>query len=86
MKNGWYLKRQKRKEVDKVPLTLLKEGESAVIQRVQGAGETKKFLENLGFVPGEEVTVISSNGGDIIVQVKGSRVAISKGIANKIMV
>lgn len=69
-----------------MPLTLLKDGESAVIRRVQGMGETKKFLENLGFVPGEEVTVISGNGGDIIVQVKGSRVAISKGIANKIMV
>ena len=46
----------------------------------------KRFLENLGFVTGEEVRVVSSNEGNIIVQVKDSRVAVSKGIANKIMI
>ena len=46
----------------------------------------KKFLENLGFVTGEQVKIVSSNGGNIIVQVKDSRVAVSKGIANKIMI
>ena len=69
-----------------MPLTMLNSGESAAIKRIGGHDEVKKFLENLGFVNGEEVTVISSNGGNIIVQVKDSRVAVSKGIANKIMV
>ena len=69
-----------------MPLTMLGTGESAEIRRVGGHNEVKKFLENLGFVTGEEVRVISSSGGNIIVQVKDSRVAVSKGIANKIMV
>ena len=66
-----------------MPLTMLNPGESASIVRVGG---TKRFLENLGFVAGSEVKVISSNEGNIIAQIKESRVAVSKGIANKIMV
>ena len=69
-----------------MPLTMLNPGESASIVRVGGNEETKRFLENLGFVAGSEVTVISSNEGNIIAQSKESRVAVSKGIANKIMV
>lgn len=69
-----------------MPITMLGYGETASIKRIGGQGEVKKFLENLGFITGEEVKVISSNGGNIIVQVKDSRVAVSKGIANKIMV
>ena len=57
-----------------------------LIVRVGGNEETKRFLENLGFVAGSEVKVISSNEGNIIAQIKESRVAVSKGIANKIMV
>ena len=67
-----------------MPLTMLNPGESASIVRV--GEETKRFLENLGFVAGSEVKVISSNEGNIIAQIKESRVAVSKGIANKIMV
>ena len=67
-----------------MPLTMLNPGESASI--VGGNEETKRFLENLGFVAGSEVKVISSNEGNIIAQIKESRVAVSKGIANKIMV
>lgn len=78
--------KKERKGVRKVPLTLLKVGESAIIQRIQGVGETKQFLEKLGFVTGEEVRIISSAGGNVIVEVKGSRVAISKSVASKIMV
>ena len=48
--------------------------------------ETKKFLENLGFTAGEKVTVITETGGNLIVQVKEARVAISREMANKIMV
>ena len=69
-----------------MPLTMLNPGESASIVRVGGNEETKRFLENLGFVTGSEVKVVSSNGGNIIAQIKDSRVAVSKGIANKIMV
>ena len=69
-----------------MPLTMLNPGESASIVRVGGNEETKRFLENLGFVTGSEVKVISSNEGNIIAQIKESRVAVSKGIANKIMV
>ena len=69
-----------------MPLTMLNPGESASIVRVGGNEETKRFLENLGFVAGSEVKVISCNEGNIIAQIKESRVAVSKGIANKIMV
>ena len=69
-----------------MPLTMLNPGESASIVRVGGNEKTKRFLENLGFVAGSEVKVISSNEGNIIAQIKESRVAVSKGIANKIMV
>ena len=69
-----------------MPLTMLNPGESASIVRVGGNEETKRFLENLGVGAGSEVKVISSNEGNIIAQIKESRVAVSKGIANKIMV
>ncbi|MGN0421736.1 MAG: ferrous iron transport protein A [Lachnospiraceae bacterium] len=69
-----------------MPLTMLDSGETASIKRIGGHDEVKKFLENLGFVTGEQVKIVSSNGGNIIVQVKDSRVAVSKGIANKIMI
>lgn len=69
-----------------MPLTMMREGEPSVIRKVGGKEETRKFLENLGFVTGGEVTVISSAGGNIIVNVKDSRVAIGKDMANKIMV
>lgn len=69
-----------------MPLTMLSSGETASIKRIGGQNEVKQFLENLGFTVGEEVRIVSSNGGNIIVQVKDSRVAVSKGIANKIMV
>ena len=48
--------------------------------------ETRRFLENLGFVPGGVVTVISANGGNMIVEIKGARIAIGKDMANKIIV
>ena len=69
-----------------MPLSMIKAGESGLVQRVGGKEETKRFLENLGFVPGSSITLISENEGNVIVQVKESRIAISKGMANKIMV
>ena len=60
--------------------------EPNVIKKVGGRSETKKFLENLGFVSGGEVTVISALGGNVIVNVKETRVAISEEMARKIMI
>ena len=69
-----------------MPLTMVQTGEPNVIRRVGGKEETRRFLENLGFVAGGVVTVISEIGGNMIVNVKDSRVAISREMANKIMV
>ena len=69
-----------------MPLTMQREGDTAVIQRVGGKEEVRRHLENMGFVPGAEITVIYINGGNVIVNGKETRVAISKEMANKIMV
>ena len=69
-----------------MPLSMVKEGEINTICKVGGKEETRKFLENLGFVSGGEVTVVSQISGNIIVNVKGSRVAIGRDMANKVMV
>lgn len=69
-----------------MPLSMVKEGEPSIIRKVGGREETRRFLENLGFVAGGTVTVVSEIGGNMIVNVKDSRVAIGKDMANKIMV
>lgn len=69
-----------------MPLTMMNQGQPSVIKKVGGKEETRKFLENLGFVTGAMVTVVSEVGGNMIVNVKDSRVAIGKDMANKIMV
>ena len=69
-----------------MPLTMVNTGEPSVIRKVGGKEETKKFIENLGFVTGGVVTVITEMNGNMIVNVKDSRVAIGKDMANKIMV
>lgn len=69
-----------------LPLSMAREGEVSVIKKVGGKEKTRLFLENLGFVTGGEVTVVSETGGNLIVNVKDSRVAIGKDMANKIMV
>ena len=69
-----------------LPLSLAQQGEENIIKRVGGNQETKKHLEGLGFIVGGEVTVINSLGGNVIVNVKDTRVAISEEMARKIMV
>ena len=69
-----------------MPLSMIGEGETDTITRVGGKEETRRFLENLGFVVGAIVTVISKTGGNVIVNIKESRVAIGKDMATKIMV
>ena len=69
-----------------MPLTMANAGVPNIIKKVGGKEETRKFLENLGFVTGGTVTVVSETGGNMIVNVKDSRVAIGKDMANKIMI
>lgn len=69
-----------------MPLTMAKEGEPNIIRKVGGKEETRKFLEKLGFVTGGIVTVVSEVGGNMIVNVKDSRVAIGKDMASKILI
>ena len=69
-----------------MPLTLADVGQEQIIHRIGGSDEVRRHLENLGFVAGGEVTLISSLGGNVIVRVKESRVAISEEMARKIMV
>lgn len=69
-----------------MPLTMANTGEEAMIRKVGGSAETRKFLESLGFVAGGTITVISEIAGNVIVNVKESRVAVSKEMASKIMI
>ena len=69
-----------------MPLNLADIGEENIIKKVGGSPEIKKHLENLGFVVGGTATVINALGGNIIVKVKESRVAISEEMARKIMI
>lgn len=69
-----------------MPLTLANSGEIQRIKRIGGSNEIKKHLCALGFTVGEEISVISQNTGNIIVSVKDTRIAISKEMANRIMV
>ena len=69
-----------------MPLALANIGEECMIHKVSGNPETRKHLEDLGFVAGGPVTVVSALGGNIIVKVKESRIAISEEMARKIMI
>lgn len=69
-----------------MPLSYANPGEESVIRKVGGSPEVKKHLENLGFVAGGTVQVISSLNGNVIVRVKESRVAISDEMARRIMI
>ena len=69
-----------------MPLTHANVGEENIIKKVGGKPEVKKHLENLGFVAGGNVTVVTMLGGNVIVNVKETRVAISKEMAQKIMI
>ena len=69
-----------------IPLTMAKEGETVIIRRITGLDEVRQRLAELGFVLGTSVTVVSQVSGNLIVQVKDSRVALDKSMANRIMV
>ena len=69
-----------------MPLTLVRVGQSASIKMVQGKDETRKFLGSLGFTAGESVTVVSENGGNLILSIKNSRIALDRSMAQRIQV
>ncbi len=69
-----------------MPLVFANVGEESIIRKVGGSPEVRAHLEDLGFVTGGNVTVISTAGGNLIVNIKDSRVAISREMASKIMV
>ncbi len=69
-----------------MPLSLAPVGEENIIRRIGGSDEVKKHLEDLGFVVGGNVTIINTLGGNVIVKVKESRVAINDELARRIMI
>ena len=69
-----------------MPLALADAGKENIIRKIGGSPEVKKHLENLGFVVGGTVTVVNTLGGNMIVNVKESRVAIDREMARKIMI
>ncbi len=69
-----------------MPLIMAKRDEINVISAIRGKNETKRFLESMGFVVGSNITVVTEFNGNLIVNIKNTRVAISKSIAAKIFV
>ena len=68
-----------------MPLSMIRAGESVRVRSISGKDDTKRFLSNLGFVENAEVAVVSEISGNVIVNVKGTRVAISKAMASRIL-
>lgn len=69
-----------------MPLTLAKEGEQVCIKRITGKDDTIRFLNRLGFVEGEQISIVSRVAGNLIVCVKDSRIALDKTLAGRIAV
>ena len=69
-----------------MPLSMVSDGEEFLIKKINGKEEVRRFLENLGFVAGAQVSLVSKISGNLIVQIKDSRVAISRETAQKIIV
>ena len=69
-----------------MPLTMAKIGEENVVKQITGKDETKRHLENLGFVKGAQVTVVSELAGNMIINVKGVRVALDRKMSGRILI
>lgn len=69
-----------------MPLAMAAAGDEVYIKRIGGREETRRFLENLGFVPGTMVKVVSRTGENLIVKVKNARIAVSGELAKRIMI
>ncbi len=68
-----------------MPLTFLKTGESAHVLKVRGSGDMHHHLENLGFVQGAELRVVSEQAGNVIIEIKGAQIALDKSAASKVI-
>ena len=69
-----------------VPLAMAKVGETVTIRKVTGKDDVRQHLAEMGFVVDTDVTVVSELGGSLIIQVKDSRVALDRAMANRIMI
>lgn len=69
-----------------MPLGMAKVGETGFIQRITGKDEIRRHLAELGFVVGAQVTVVSENGGNMIISVKDARIALDRTMAMRIMI
>ena len=69
-----------------MPLSMARTGETVTIRKITGRGEVRQHLAELGFVTGGDITVVSQIRGDLILQVKDSRVALDRSMANRIMI
>ncbi len=69
-----------------MPLSMMKSGEKNTIKRINGKDDTKRFLEGLGFVVGSTVAVVSEMGGNMILNIRETRVALDKSMATRIIV
>jgi len=69
-----------------MPLTLARPGEVNTIKKISGRDNVRHHLEDLGFVVGEHVTVVSVISGDVILNIKGSRIALNRDMAQRIMI
>lgn len=69
-----------------LPLTMANRNETHKIAALHGRDETRRFLANMGFVEGSDISIVSELGGDMIVNVKDARVALSKSMASKIYI
>jgi len=69
-----------------MPLAMVKTGEMQTVRKINGKDDTKKFLETLGIIKGEQLMILSETGGNVIINVKNSRIALSKSMAMRIIV
>ena len=69
-----------------MPLTMTQTGETSVIRKITGKDEVRQHLAELGFVVGEQVTVVSKIAGNMILSIKDSRIALDSGLAQRIMI
>ncbi|MDO4409982.1 MAG: FeoA family protein [Akkermansia sp.] len=69
-----------------MPLTFLNAGEVHLVKKIQGEREIRRYLEELGFVAGTEISIISELSGSLIVKIRGCRIALCKSLATKILV
>lgn len=69
-----------------MPLSMLRTGETKTIVKISGKDETRLFLEKLGIAPGADITVVSETGGNLIVMVRETRVALDKAMARRVIV